>query len=227
LVALRYSGISFARYFMPPDFSADDFDGFVQRLDEDLLMSAPEMLNEFHALLDEHNSPAGIAAEDTFKFRLLEYGRQRAVSLQKQGCFDVLISNDEPATEIARAVRSAFELGCATAEYRVLNYYEEYVYDGIAQSEWREEGLPRAREERLRQGRRTRTAILNAAKELYAKSPELIRNDSETARRILKLKLPDLQKGNGTQIGFDCITRHLREARQCTRSCSAVTESAA
>jgi hypothetical protein len=51
-------------------------------------------------------------------------------------------------------------------------------------------------------------AILEAGKE-----PVLIRNDSETARKILALKLPELQKGNGVQLGFDAITWHLRQVR--------------
>jgi hypothetical protein len=38
----------------------------------------------------------------------------------------------------------------ASAEYDVMEHYEEYMFDGIAMSEWRESGLPKARAERLR-----------------------------------------------------------------------------
>jgi hypothetical protein len=175
----------------------------VERLDNQLLMSAPQMIHDFHHFLSEVNSKIGIYADDTFEFRLSEYARQRAVSLQKQGWFDALLSEYDPPTPEGKAIRTAFELGCAAAEYRVLRVYDDYVSAGIALSEWRDEGLPKAREERLRQGRRTRAAILRAAEELYAKEPALSRNDSETARRILKLRLPELQKLNGTQIGFE------------------------
>ena len=81
-------------------------------------------------------------------------------------------------------------------------------------SEWRDAGLPKARQERLRQGARTRSEIIRAAERLYANNPLLIRNDLETARQILEMRLPALQKGNGQQLGLDSITRHLRQARR-------------
>jgi hypothetical protein len=219
-VILRYSGISFARYILPSHFSADDFDSFVKLLDEELILSAPDLMGEFDDLLLERNSHLGISADDSLEFRLLEYSRLRVISLQKQGLFDALVRREEPRTEMERAVRTAFELGCAAAEVRVLHHYAAYVFEGMAHAEWREEGLPKAREERLRQGRRTRAAILKAADDLYAKEAGLIRNDTETTRRILKLGLPELQKSNGTQLGVDAITRHLRDARRCTPACT-------
>lgn len=218
----RFSGTSFARYLFPPEFDADDFEPFVERVDEALLMTAPELMEDFHRSLSKVNSRYGIVADHSFSFRLLEYGRQRASRLQKLGMFDVLISDREPESAQEQSVRTAFELGAAVAEHRVIDCYEDYLHLGMAVSEWREDGLPKAREERLRQGKRTRAAILEAAKRLYEKNPELVRNDSETARQILKLDLPDLQKGNGTQIGFDAITRHLREARSNGQASCAV-----
>ena len=116
--------------------------------------------------------------------------------------------------EIEKALRLAFEFGAAVAEHKTMTCYEDYMWDGIAMSEWRESGLPKAREERLRQGVRTRNAIAAAAKTLFKQSPELIRNDSETARAILKMRLPELQKGNGTQLGLDAVTKHLRALRK-------------
>jgi hypothetical protein len=92
--------------------------------------------------------------------------------------------------------------------------YEDYVHDGIAMSEWRNAGLPKARQERLRQGARTRAEILKAAERLYGEDPMLVRNDSETARRIIKLRVPGLQKCNYQRLGIDAITRHLREVRR-------------
>ena len=77
----------------------------------------------------------------------------------------------------------------------------------LPMSEWRESGLPKARAKRLRQGSGACNAILEAGKE-----PALNRHP-ETARKILALKLPELQKGNGVQLGFEAITWHLRQAR--------------
>ena len=171
----RSSGASYSRYRLPPYFSYDDFEEFVGTLDERLLQTSAELLEEFHAKLNKINNSYGIEADGSFAFRLAEYARQRTLTLQKLGMFDTLLAEE---------------------------------------SEWRESGLPKARAERLRQGIRSRNAILEAARALYGKEPALIRNDSETARKILALKLPELQKGNGVQLGFDAITRHLRQARK-------------
>jgi hypothetical protein len=81
-------------------------------------------------------------------------------------------------------------------------------------AEWRESGLPKARAERLRQGARSREAIVRAAKALYQTRPELIRNDTQTARAIQKMRLPELQRGYDHQLGLDAITKHLRSARK-------------
>ena len=75
-------------------------------------------------------------------------------------------------------------------------------------------GLPKAREERLRQGAKTRAEIVTAAKQLYRSDPLLARNDTETARRILQMRLPALRRGNNQQVSIDAITRHLRASRR-------------
>jgi hypothetical protein len=89
----RWSGPSFSCYKMPKDFEIDDFDDFVQAIDEQLLMSAPQLMSEFHQALSKINSARGIEADYSFAFRLLEYGRLRASSLQKQGLLEALISD--------------------------------------------------------------------------------------------------------------------------------------
>ena len=109
--------------------------------------------------------------------------------------FDTLLAEELPSRAARTSrIRAAFELGMAAAEYHVMDNCEQYMFDGIAMSGWRESGLPKARAERLRQGIRSRKAILEAARALYGKEPALIRNNSETARKILALKLPELQK---------------------------------
>jgi hypothetical protein len=164
--------------------------------------------------VDSVNSDTGIEADISFAFRLLEYGRNRLCELSKLDALNALLTDEEPNNDRDRALRLAFELGSAAAEYRVVDTWEDYIRNGIALAEGREEGLPKARAERKRQGEKTRNAILKAAQELYAKRPELIRNDTQTAREILKMKLSALEKGHGCHLGLDSITKHLRQARK-------------
>jgi hypothetical protein len=209
----RWCGLSFSRYFMPDDFDPKNFQTFVDHIDDMLLMRACDVFGDFFQDLAKVHSPAGMVADGSFSFRLLEYARHRCATLKKQNLLDAITSEDSPGTDVEKAVRAAFELGMATAEHRLIAVYEDYVYDGMALEDWRESGLPKARAERLRQGARTRGAIVKAAKRVYALNRDLIRNDVEAARRILKLDLPELQKGHGMQIGIDAVTRHLRAAR--------------
>jgi len=209
----RWSGASFARYRMPPHFDQEDFDAYVENLDEQFLQSSAEILEDFHRELQKVNSPEGIDADFSYEFRLIEDGRQRASALEKLGYLEVLTSADHVDDEHKIALRLAFELGFAAAEHRVMASYEEYLHDGIAMAEWRSAGLPRAREERLRQGARTRQEVLRAARRLYENDPSLVRNDSETARRILTMRLPALQKSANQQLSLDAVTRYLRAGR--------------
>lgn len=213
----RWSGASFARYKLPKSFDVKEFYSYVDLLDEQFIQSSSELFAEFYRELQKKNSPEGIEADSSFEFRLLEYGRQRASALDELGYLDALVADKPVTDEVHLATRLSFELGYAAAEHHVMTVYEDYLHAGVAMSEWRHAGLPKAREERLRQGNRTREAVLAAAKQLYTTNPDLIRNDTEVGRRILKMKLPPLQKGGGQQLSVDAITRHLREARRKDR----------
>jgi hypothetical protein len=210
----RWCGPSFACYRFPHDLDLEDFREFVDRIDEELLKSSADMLDEFHRYLVDVNCPHGIDYEPTLTFLLTEYARQRLCALDRLGLVDLLMSTDPPKDDAERAVRLAFELGAAIREHTIMKVYEDYFWAGMAVEEWRDSGLPKAREERLKQGMRSRNAILAAAQELYVKRPELIRNDTETAREIQKLELPELQKGRGQQLSIESITKHLRTARK-------------
>ena len=83
------------------------------------------------------------------------------------------------------------------------------MFDGIANVRMAREWLT----ESARQETAPRDSELVMQYWRPEKNPLLIRNDSETARKILALKLPELQKGNGVQLGFEAITWHLRQAR--------------
>jgi hypothetical protein len=149
---------------MPQHFDQEKFDAFVENLDEQFLQSSAVILEDFHRELQKVNSPEGIAANFSYEFKVIEYGRQRASELEKLGYLEVLTSADRVNGNDEVAVRLAFELGFAAAEHRVMTAYEDYLHDGIAMSEWRSAGLPRARQKRLRQGARTRQEVLSAAK---------------------------------------------------------------
>jgi hypothetical protein len=210
----RWSGASFSRYHPTEGFDVEHFDQFVEEVDEMLLMEAPDLFGDFSRALVAKNSAGGIEADGSFAFRLLEYARHRAGALDKLGMLDAITQKSTPTNEPEKAVRLAFELGMAAAEHRFMDIYEGYVDAGISQEEWREAGHERARDERIRLGKKTRNAIVAAAKRLYADSPGLIRNDMETARQIQRLHLPELEKGQGHQVGHDAIARHLRGARK-------------
>jgi hypothetical protein len=45
------------------------------------------------------------------------------------------------------------------------------------------------------------------------KDPALIPNDLELAKELLALRLSELEKTNGSQLGTDAITRHIRAVR--------------
>ena len=213
----RWAGPAFARYHMPTHFEPDQFEDFIVPLDEQLTESHSEIMRDLREKLEEVNCQQGIQADGSYEFRLLEYARQRMVLLRKLERLEVLTEEDPAADANQQALRAAFELGYAASHFRFFHAYEDYLWEGVAVTEWRDAGLPRAREERLRQGARSRTAVLKAAELLYASDRSLIRNDVETARRIIRLNLPELQKGNGHHLGLDAITRHLRYARKAHR----------
>ena len=190
----RWAGASFARYRLPQHFDQDTFDAYVEDLDEQFLLSSADILADFYEELEKVNSPEVIEANFSYEFKLIEYGRQRASKLQKLGYSEILTSNDPVNRDDRVAIRLAFELGFAAAKHRLMTAYEDYLHDGVAMSEWRNTGLPRARQEGLRQGARTRQEVLSAATRLYENDASLVRNDSETARRILAMRLPALQK---------------------------------
>lgn len=210
----RFCGTAFACYRLRDSFDPADFEDFVQRVDDELIQSSAEMLEDFKYDLHKVNSKTGIEADFSREFLVMEYARHRISKLQKMGLLNTLESPSKARTKLQMAVRLAFELGASVNEHRVMKTFEEYLYDGFAIAEWRNAGLPRAREERIKQGLRTRKAVLNAAKSLYQKNPNLIRNDTETARSIQKLNLAELQHENGSSLGIDAITKHLRASRK-------------
>jgi hypothetical protein len=124
------SGASYSRNKLPPYFSYDDFDEFVETLDK--LQTSGELLEEFYAKLTKTNNSYRIEADGSFACRLAGCARQRALTLQKLGMFETLLAEELPSAPHEQAIRAAFELGMAAAEYDVMEHYEEYMFDGIA-----------------------------------------------------------------------------------------------
>jgi hypothetical protein len=210
----RFCGIAFACYRLHDGFDPANFEEFVHRVDDELMQSSADMLADFKQDFHQSNSPDGIDADFSRKFLVMEYARHRLSKLQKMGLLKSLESSAKPRTKLQTAVRLGFELGAAVNEHNVMKIFEDYLWDGMAVAEWRNTGLPRAREERIRQGLRSRKAILAAANLLYVKNPKFLRNDTETARAIQKMNVPELRQENGSSLGIDAITKHLRAARK-------------
>ena len=76
--------------------------------------------------------------------------------------------------------------------------------------EGREVGRPLARAARLRQGKRSRKAVIDAVSKLYAGDPLLRRNDLKTANQIAAMNLEALRKRDIAEA----IIKHIRAARQ-------------
>jgi hypothetical protein len=100
----------------------------------------------------------------------------------------------------------------ASENWWIINH-EDAVFEGYRQLGARDVGRPLAVAARLRIGRRSRQAVINAAREIYHKEPKLRRNDSKTAQRIAQLRLLQLRKNDGTYLGEQAIIKHLRAAR--------------
>ena len=191
------------RYFFPAEYDVDDFEPFVHNVDDALLMTAAEAIQEFHRELMQVNSPHGIQADHSFAFRLLEYGRHRASTLQRLGMLDAIVREEAPMDDREAAVRAAFELGMATAEHRIFHLRRllprRSCVGGVARKELqkpeksdfaKEYGHDPASEKPQRSCTKGSDAL-----------PQQLGNCSAYSERM---QLPELQKGRGTQLELDC-----------------------
>ena len=126
----RFAGVSFSCYRMAEAFEEELFENFVENIDDMLLQSAADLIQDYHQSLTEKNCEHGIEADGSFAFRLLEYGRHRISKLSKLRMLDILISHEPAKSDQEEAIRLAFELGMATAEHRLLTIYEDYLLFG-------------------------------------------------------------------------------------------------
>ena len=120
----------------------------------------------------------------------------------------------ERPDDIEDDIVAAFLLGCLATENFWIDTHQDAVFEGWSHIEGREAGRPLATAARLRQGRRTRKAVLSAAAKVYQADPLLQRNDTRTAGIIESMKLDSLRKKDGTYLGSEAIIKHLRASRR-------------
>jgi hypothetical protein len=139
----------------------------------------------------DFNSRGLFEAEEASAFivRLLDKARLICGRFAKNGLLKQILDHPD---DLENDVASAFRLGCLATEYHWLTVHEDAVFEGYAHIEGREIGRPLALAARLRQGKRTRKAVVEAAGKLYVQNPLLRRNDSKTANQIASMKLPAL-----------------------------------
>jgi hypothetical protein len=209
---VRTCGASLSVY----QISSEDYenlDDYVAELHASFAVDVEAKLVRLRETVHEFNSKGLFEAEgvDVFHVRLIDKARLILSRFAKNGLLqDILARSDD----IENDVIAAFLLGCLATENFWIETHEDAVFEGYAHIEGRECGRPLAIAARVRQGKRTRKAVVEVASKLYGENPVLRRNDSKTAIRIADMRLEALRKRDGTFLGPEAIVKHLRGARR-------------
>src|SRR5262249_9011763 len=184
---MRTSGASLSVY----QISSDDYqnlDEYVAELHSSFSVDVATKLSELQEAIRELNENGSFEAQDIYPYRvgLIDKARLICNRFSKNGLLEKILDNPD---DLHNDIASAFVLGCIATENHWLEVHEEAVFEGYAHIEGRESGRPLAIEARIRQGKRTRKAVINAAATLYDEDPSLRHNDSRTANRIAGMKL--------------------------------------
>jgi hypothetical protein len=208
---MRVCGASISVYEIDSE-DYENVDVYVAQLHRSFAIDVVSKLRQLRQTIFKFNSRGQFDAHGMhpFRVRLIDKARLICSRFSKKGLIDQILKNPD---NLENDVASAFILGCIATENHWLEVHKDAVFEGYAHIEGREAGRPLALAARLRQGRRTRKAVLSVAAKLYDQEPSLRRNDSETANRIAIMKLDSLRKRDGTFIGVDAIVKHLRAAR--------------
>jgi hypothetical protein len=201
--------------FQISEAKAGNVDQVIDELHESFAIDVKSLINCLTTTLDEITSeddcPRFLAAElSNYRIRTLDRARLILKRFSAEGKLESLEAN---ADSIDDDLTAAFTLGYLASENWWTINHEDAVFEGYRQQEAREIGRPLAVDARLRIGRKSRQAVINAARELYKKEPRLRRNDSKAAALIAQLKLPAMRKHDGTYLGNEAIIKHLRAAR--------------
>jgi hypothetical protein len=201
--------------FQISEENTDNIDKVIDELHESFLIDIKALINCLKTTIDEITSkddfPRFLADEiSNYRIRTLDRARLILNRFSAEGKLEYLEAN---ADSIDDDLVAAFTLGYLASENWWTVNHQEAVFEGYRQKEAREAGRPLAVDARLRIGRRSRQAVINAARELYKKESRLRRNDTRAAALIVQLKLPELRKHDGTYLGNEAIVKHLRAAR--------------
>jgi hypothetical protein len=197
------------------EISADDYqnlDEYVAKLHRTFAVDVITKLAELRQTIDELNSKGSFKAYGMhpFRVRLIDKARLILNRFSRNGLLKKILDHPDGTDN---HIASAFILGSIATENHWLRVHQNAVFEGYAHIEGRESGRPLALAARIRQGKRTRKAVIAAASKLYDEDPSLRRNDSKAANRIANMKLESLRKRDGTFLGPDAIVKHLRAAR--------------
>jgi hypothetical protein len=209
---LRICGASISVYLISaPDY--ERLDDLVAELHESFAVDVEAKLSRLGEVVREYNSEGYFETEglDVFRVRMIDKARLILSRFSKNGTLQKIL--DRP-NDVEDDIAAAFLLGCLATENHWIETHEDAVFEGWSHIEGREAGRPLAKAARLRQGRRTRKAVLDAADKVYKSDPLLMRNDSKIASMIEEMKLDALRKRDGTYVGAEAIVKHLRAERQ-------------
>src|SRR5690242_1902073 len=211
-MVLRSCGSSISIYQISAE-DYDDIDNYIAELHSSFAVDVEAKLYRLRDTVAELNSNGLFETEGVQPFRvsLLDKARLILGRLSKKGLIEHIV---EHADNIEDDLAAAFLLGCLATENFWIENHEEAIFEGYALIEGREVGRPRALAARRRQGKRTRSAVIQAASQLYNRDPTLRRNDSRAASTISEMRLSSLRKRDGTFLGPDAIIKHLRTARR-------------
>lgn len=209
---LRMCGASISVYVIGPE-DRERLDEYVSELHESFAVDVEPKLSLLRDMVKEYNSHGAFEAceLDVFRVRLIDKARLIFNRLSKNGMLQRILERPD---DIEDDIVAAFLLGCLATENFWIDTHQDAVFEGWSHIEGREAGRPLATAARLRQGRRTRKAVLSAAAKVYQADPLLQRNDTRTAGIIESMKLDSLRKKDGTYLGSEAIIKHLRASRR-------------
>jgi hypothetical protein len=190
-----------------------NIDGYVAELHESFALDVHSRILLLRKAIGEFNSRGCFDAEGmpTFQVRLLDKARLILNRFAANGRLEEILDQSD---NVENDVAAAFLLGWLATENFWRDAHQEAVVEGWAHIEGREAGRPLAVAARLRQGKRSRRAVIEAATILYGADGGLRRNDSKTAAMVAEQRLQSLRKRDGTYLGPDAIVKHLRAARR-------------
>jgi hypothetical protein len=213
---LRMCGASISVYAIRAE-DRERIDDYVSELHESFAIDIETRLLLLRKMIEEYNSLGYFNTYDLdeFRVRLVDKARLIFNRFSKNGMLQRILEGPD---DIDDDIVAAFLLGCLATENHWIDTHQDAVLEGWSHIEGREAGRPLARAARLRQGKRTRKAVLGAAAKVYQTDPLFQRNDAKTAALIEQMKLDALRKRDGTYLGAEAIVKHLRAARRETAS---------